>query len=626
MDVGQKSLTKIPLEEIASAVDALELAFALFDGDDKLRFCNAQFRLAHQGPQAALEPGLDWQIFIREARRNGSSEGFAQLDRHLSAGNEDTIRIDVARPKDRWARLRMQPLVGGAFVVTEADITESHMAAELQSEAETLLRRVLDASGALILMSSLNDRRVVYRSKAHREFMGQFETVDQLYADPNDRADFLADLLSTGILDGHEVRMIKADGSEFPARLSGRLINYEGEEVVVTSLLDMTQLHAQRDELARQREASFQNEKMTALGELLAGVAHELNNPLSVVVGQSLMLREEDLDEDLSRRVEKISASAERCAKIIKTFLAMARQKPTKLEPVDVSQIVDTALDVAGYGLRAAGATINTRFEADLPNILADEDQIAQVFINLLLNAEHELEAMGADGRIDISAVYDPDDHVVSIEFSDNGPGIPTHLRNRVFEPFFTTKTIGSGTGIGLALCHRIVGTHSGSLKLKDGNMTGACFEMRLPVSGLFGTAEPETGADMTARGFCALVVDDEQDVAEMICDMLGSIGVEGKHAGSAAAAIDMLTAGQKFDLILSDMKMPGIGGLGLLEQIHINWPQMAGRFAFVTGDAMSSDVEDIRQNLTVPLLEKPVAPAELREVVGQLVGAKSND
>ena len=623
MDIKQTIDNHSSLNEIVNAVDALEVAFALFDADDRLLYCNKQFKSTHHVISDIMDTGMLWPIFMREARRTGTGNGLSRIDAHLVSGSEKTLKFDATRPGDRWIRLRMQPMNDGSFILTETDITEAHIASEIQAEAEGLLRRVLDASGALILMSSLNDRRIVYRTKAHREFMGKINTVTDIYANMDDRSDFLADLLSTGTLEGHEVRLIKADGTDFPARLSGRLIEYEGEEVIVTSMMDMTQHYAQRDELAQQREASFQNEKLTALGELLAGVAHELNNPLSVVVGQSLMLKEENLNDEMARRVDKISASAERCAKIVKTFLAMARQKPTKLELVSLNDVIELAMDVAAYGLRATGAKITISLADKLPKIMADEDQIAQVIINFIVNAEHALEDIGKNAKVFISTRYDQKNGMVIAEISDNGPGVPKHLRTRIFEPFFTTKSIGKGTGVGLALCHRIITTHHGKLNVDDSKFGGASFSVGLPVAveiQKHNTDIASTGMKLT--NLTALVVDDEKDVAEMICDMLNIVGVKGTFVCSAEEAIEILSTGQTYDLIFSDLKMPGLSGMEFLDTLYERWPAMTKKFAMITGDAMSNAVEDVRQNINVPLLEKPVAPHELRNIVQQLVGS----
>jgi len=538
-----------------------------------------------------------WSIFLTEAIRSGFGNGLKQIDNHIMSGSDGVFKLEAARPNDRWVRLRTQALGNGGFTIIEADNTDVHLASELQAEAGNMLRRVLDASGALIMMVNINDGSIVYRTQAHKELMGELNSVQDLYADLNDRSDMLADLLATGQLEG-EVRMKKFDGSTFPGRYWARLITYDNEEVVVSSTMDMTQFHAQREELERQREASFQNEKLTAMGELLAGVAHELNNPLSVVVGQSLMLREEDLSDDLSRRVDKISASAERCAKIVKTFLAMARQKPTRLESVPIEQIIETALDVAAYGLRAAGVKIVSNIDDDLPYILADEDQIAQVFINLLVNAEHALSDAPKEGTVTITTKLDRVNSLVITDLCDNGPGVPDHLKARVFEPFFTTKSIGSGTGIGLALCHRIIGTHQGTLGLLNGPDGGALFRVSLPIAEEKRPDTDEAINSPVADGLKALVVDDEADVSEMICDMLRAVGIKSVSALSAEDAIELMNHGNSYDLIVCDLTMPGLGGIGLLNEILIRWPALAKKFIFVTGDAMNHSLEELKRDV----------------------------
>jgi len=624
MEIIQTKNSHSSLDEIVNAVDVLEVAFALFDAEDRLLYCNKQFKSTHHAISDILDTGLLWPIFMREAKRTGTGNGLSRIDGHLVKGSEETLKFDATRPGDRWVRSRMQPMNDGSFIVTETDITEAHIASEIQAEAEGLLRRVLDASGARIMMVSLNDRKVIYRSPAHIEFLGEFDDVVDIFPNPYDRSDYLAEILPAGYLDNYELDLVNAEGKVFPASITGRLINYEGEEVIVNSVMDLTELYAQRDELARQREASFQNEKLTALGELLAGVAHELNNPLSVVVGQSLMLKEENLNDDLARRVDKISASAERCAKIVKTFLAMARQKPIKLESISLKDVMEVALDVAAYGLRATGAEIIINLADNLPNILADEDQIAQVFINLIVNAEHAVEDKGKDAKVTISIECNRETGMVVTKFSDNGPGVPKHLRTRVFEPFFTTKNIGKGTGVGLALCHRIITTHHGKLDVVDSRLGGAMFSVELPVT-LETQAQDQNAygrLDRKVSNITALVVDDEVDVAEMICDMLNIVGINSTFVCSAEKAIEILTTGQTFDLIFSDLKMPGLSGLEFLEILYERWPALTKRFTIITGDAMSNAVEDIRKNINVPLLEKPVAPHELRNIVQQLVGS----
>ena len=207
------------------------------------------------------------------------------------------------------------------------------------------------------------------------------------------------------------------------------LIEFNGEEVIVSSTRDLTEELALQEELANQQDMLFQNEKMSALGELLAGVAHELNNPLSIVVGHSLMLREETRDAEILRRIDKISNAAERSAKIVKTFLAMARQQPTKMEPVSLNAVLTTAIDVAGFGQQPEDVEIVSRLPEDLPEILADGDQITQVMINLVINASQAISNSGVGDRIEVTARVEPVRNTLQIVIADNGPGIPQNIR-----------------------------------------------------------------------------------------------------------------------------------------------------------------------------------------------------
>lgn len=734
--------TAARMRDVARAVETMSEGFALFDSNECLVFCNTQFRSVHRAVVDFLVPGTPWSILFSEmSRRGGRGSGFEQVQRHLAHDTVTPIAFELSRPGDLWVRLNMQPTPEGGFVLTETDVTDIHAAAEIRGEADQLMREVLDACSAYVLMSRISDGELLYQTPASKTLFGTAKTARSYYHDPVNRSDLLADLLPTGTVDDFETMLLRADGTPFPSRVASRLIEYGGEQVMVSSIHDLTQSHAQRDEivrvnqrmfdaiealdqgfalfdsehrlvlanqvymnvnrkiatkvvpgasnadiiaaaeaqgidqgaaglphgadptstahyefqlagdrvfaatrratsdggfvlawrdvtgrraaereLVRTREASYQNEKLTALGGLLAGVAHELNNPLSVVVGQALMLREEVEDPHFARRIERVSNAAERCAKIVKTFLAMARQRPLKLAPVSLMSIIATALDVAAYGLRGVGVSVETNFDADAPNVLADEDQVAQVFINLIINAEQALQEKGADGRLVISTSFDRDQGLVTASVQDNGSGVPKHLRARIFEPFFTTKTVGEGTGVGLALCHRIIGAHAGSIDVKEAPDGGADFRVSLPAVVTKVSVEKRSSEQDGMAGLSALVVEDEEYVGEIIADMLSMFGIVPAVTRNADDALALLENNPHFDMILSDLKMPGIGGIGLFEEIERRWPDLIPRLAFITGDVMSPDAGAIVERSGRPLLEKPVAPNDLRALVAKLV------
>jgi CheY-like chemotaxis protein/anti-sigma regulatory factor (Ser/Thr protein kinase) len=336
---------------------------------------------------------------------------------------------------------------------------------------------------------------------------------------------------------------------------------------------------------------------------------------LSVVVGQALMLEEENTDPGAARRIGKISASAARCAKIVKTFLAMARQKPLSPQPAPLNEIVATAIDVATMGQQTQHLTIETTLAENLPLVQIDQDQIAQVFINLILNAAQAMKDQ-TNARLVISTRFDPAQDQVIARFADNGPGIPPDLRKRVFEPFFTTKDIGEGTGVGLALSRQVISTHGGRLDILDGD--GAVFELSVPCAEAV-PAPPEAPPATKPARARVLLVEDEAEVAETLSDILRDTGVEVVWAANAQAGLDALDQGG-FDAVLSDLRMPGMNGRQMLDLIRARYPDMVRRVAFVTGDSMSADAEAIRAAAGSVLLEKPVAPREVRALLDSLL------
>jgi signal transduction histidine kinase len=261
--------------------------------------------------------------------------------------------------------------------------------------------------------------------------------------------------------------------------MSSQLIDYKGEEMIVSSIFDLTERNAVAEEMARQRQALYQSEKLSALGSLLASVAHELNNPLSIVVAQSMLLEELASDPDISKRATKISTAADRCARIVKTFLAMARQEPAEYRAVKLNEVVKSALDVTGHALRSSGIEVSSRLASDLPSLQGDADQLTQVVTNLILNAQQAMEGMEGDGWLKITTSHRPRTRELVVKIKDNGPGIGTDVRSRIFEPFFTTKKMEAGTGIGLAICHRIIESHGGTISVEDTRDSGASFAIQ---------------------------------------------------------------------------------------------------------------------------------------------------
>jgi C4-dicarboxylate-specific signal transduction histidine kinase/CheY-like chemotaxis protein len=378
-------------------------------------------------------------------------------------------------------------------------------------------------------------------------------------------------------------------------------------------------------ELARSREALYQSEKMTALGSLLAGLSHEMNNPLSVVVLQSVMMEEDAEGTALGVRARRIREAAERCSKIVATFLAMARQRPPERRAVDINELVEGALGLAAYGLRTSGIVIDRRFGADLPLIEGDPDQLHQVFVNLVINAQHALQSVEGERRLSLVTRVNPATGGIEVEVCDSGPGVPSEVRRRIFEPFFTTKAQGAGTGLGLSFSLGVIEAHGGKLELLEGD-GGATFRVTLPAA--TSLADPAAAelvelADEGSHRAGALVVDDETEIADSLAELLERDGYRVRIASSGTEAKARL-AEQDFDLILSDLRMPDGDGQSLHAWIEAKRPHLAERMGFVTGDTIEPGAMAFLARAGRPTLEKPFTPAALRAFVAKVLGSAS--
>ncbi|MEM9145755.1 MAG: ATP-binding protein [Pseudomonadota bacterium] len=608
---------------LRDAIESLDEAFALFDSADRLVMCNRLYREAHREAASALKPGRT-RIEIIEAI---AAAGHLAEGGGVCSASRPTrpTRGEMRRHDGAVYLATRSPTKEGGTVTTLLDITERKRAEEAEREADALVRTIVEACPTTFLVSRVSDGKVLYCPPASRDRFGDIESTLSFFITPEDREVYLEALLPTRAINDYRVRFKRRDGTIMEGLTSARVTEYKGEDIIVSSTRDITVELEMRAELERQREIAHQNEKLSALGGLLAGVAHELNNPLSIVVGYALMLREKVKDPVLGRRVERIGQAAERCAKIVKTFLAMARQRPAQIETVDLEGLISTAIDIAGYGIQSRGGTITFETAPDLPHVAVDADQIVQVFSNLIANAEHALAARGADGRLEIAARADTAANRVRIVLADNGEGIPQDIQARIFEPFFTTKDVGAGTGVGLAFCHRIISSHGGSLCVDSRPGCGATFLIDLPIAA---EKEPdrrrEADATQPAEMARILVVDDEPDVAEMIADLLKDEGYRVHVETDVEDALAAVSA-HRFDAVLSDIKMPGLGGEGFLAALEAEENPLARRLAFITGDAMSGEVARFLTESGRPHLEKPVAPDELCELVAGLCSAEED-
>jgi len=516
-------------------------------------------------------------------------------------------------------------------VVAVRDVSEQRQIEQALAENEVRTRAIVDTALDAIITVDETGTIVEFNSAAEQVFrLSRADALGRSVAEtivpPDARAAHrqgFARYLATGEkrLIGRRVELqaMRADGEGFPAELTMTELQIGGRRLFTAFMRDLTEAKRLEREMALQRERLHQSQKLGALGSLLAGVAHELNNPLSIVVAQAMLLEETAKDERALERGRRIRTAAERCAKIVKSFLAMARQRKPQRIAVDVARVVEDVLSLVGYGLRSAGVEVETRIPADLPPVWADPDQLNQVLTNLAVNAQQAMIDRPGPRRLAIAAESDESGGFLSISVTDSGPGVPLEIRDRVFEPFYTTKPVGYGTGVGLSVCHGIVDSYGGSITLDDAPGGGARFIVRLPFGEpVAGEAADEDAAVAPPARRRMLVVDDEPDIAATLAEILEAQGHAVHTADNGLAALSLIVGGADYDLVLSDLRMPGMDGPELYRRLAAERPALARRMVIVTGDTLNASARVFLQESGLPRLEKPFGPVEVRRIVAQ--------
>jgi signal transduction histidine kinase/ActR/RegA family two-component response regulator len=421
---------------------------------------------------------------------------------------------------------------------------------------------------------------------------------------------------------------------------AGRIYGlFAASYVLMVLLLEHTRLYARlvdaHEALAAQNrsldrtvkertERLLQSEKLATMGSLLAGVAHELNNPLAALSGQAQLLLLTQRDPAVvAQRAAKITDAVGRCVRIVRNFLALARQQPPERKATQLAQVIDGAVELLAYELKSDGVEMTVHVASDVPVMWADAHQLHQLFVNLINNAQHAMRRQPAPRRIAIAVRFVAQTHRVHIEVRDTGPGIPPEIQRRVFEPFFTTKPQGEGTGLGLSLCAGIVQDHGGIMTLESTPGAGAAFHIEVPV-----VKPPQAAAvegAMSAPPLAPqrlLVVDDEVSVGEALAEALQRDGHAVDVAPNGTRALELLAAA-RYDAIISDTKMPSLDGEGFYAEVLRRFPRLRGRIVFVTGDVLSNEKRAFLDSTGAPFVFKPYDFDDVRHALRRVVSGE---
>ena len=370
------------------------------------------------------------------------------------------------------------------------------------------------------------------------------------------------------------------------------------------------------DDLRRTQEQLLQSEKMSAVGQLIAGVAHELNNPLTAILGYAQLLESEKLEPKVMEYVNKIFKQGQRTHRVVQNLLSFARQRKPQKEQFDVIKVLEEALLLRDYDMKVGNIRLERDLQAAVPAVLGDPHQLEQVFLNIINNS---IDAMSGEVngeqkkpehhfRVRVAVM----DSSVNIEFHDSGPGIQEP--NRIFEPFYTTKNVGKGTGLGLSICYGIVKEHGGEISARNGERGGAIIEIKLPSAGrpAAPAPAPEPQRRNTALAGSILLVEDEESVMEFERDVLMGAGAQVTTAISAEK-MKTLLAQRSFDAVILNGKMPGAATVQeMRDWLMKTYPQLNGHFLFTFSSLAEAEVRNFLEQNHIPFLVKPFEVGDL--------------
>ncbi len=563
---------------------------------------------------------------------------FAHLRKFRDSPSASTISFEyrIARAGEGWRWLHTKtvatrdPRTGRIkrFVGSIGDITSRKRGEAALKASEARFRSITEAHPVPVMIVELENQHVLYASPGAEDLLGlphstlTSHKLSRFISKASERKDILDAMIAGAEVNLKEVTVTRGDGNTLTAALSARRINYLNQPSMVIGLYDLTERKQAEAQIAKQQEALQQSEKMAALGGLLAGVAHELNNPLSVVVGQSTLLAEGEQEVRVKNRAEKIIKAADRCSRIVKSFLALARRKPPERKAVDLNGIIHASLELLNYQFKNENVTLSLQLAPDLPPINGDADQLTQVFTNLALNAAQAMHDWKGQRRVTISSEPQGTDKVV-VSVIDTGPGIPLDIRKRIFEPFFTTKGGLGGTGVGLSLCLNIIESHGGSLRVEDTPGGGATFYITLPtlasLEGSEGECDNVIETATLKTSLKILIVDDEVELSQTLADLLEPEGHTIDLAANGEIALHKLRE-RDFDVIISDLRMPVMDGPTMYSELSRTLPKYVNRIIFVTGDTLSPHVHSFLSQNPVPVIEKPYRLVDVRATLALLL------
>jgi PAS domain S-box-containing protein len=394
-----------------------------------------------------------------------------------------------------------------------------------------------------------------------------------------------------------------------PIKIGGKIL---GAQVLQRDITERKQAEATEKQLQQELQIAS---RLATVGEMAAGIAHEINNPLTGVIGFAQLLMKKDIPDDVRGDVHIIYEGAHRVASITSNLLTFARQYKGKRESTDINDIIKTTLAMRAYEMESSNIKVTTELDPDLPRTIADAGQLQQVFLNIILNAETEMITAHGGGNLLVKT--ERIDDAIRVSIKDDGPGIARKNLEKIFDPFFTTRDVGKGAGLGLSVCHGIVTGHGGKIYAESKFGKGATFIVELPiVTKVKQLKLAEPAAELKRiSGARILVVDDDTIVQQFLAEILSEEEHEVEIIENGDDALERLKS-EDYDVILLDVKLPGVSGIEIYKHLQKKAKPLARRVIFITGDVMGKETMAFLSRTRAPYITKPFDTEQLKKEI----------
>jgi two-component system NtrC family sensor kinase len=595
--------------------------------EGKFKTCNQALAEidGYSSPKELIETDLERDIYVcpedmKKLREKLNREGYVtnyEIDYRRKDGKIITCLETAVAIKDE----------NGKIIEYQGTILDISQRKKLQQElkkSEEKYHTIFDNVPVSIFLIDANGK-VVDVNRYHvdvimKNLMSKEEYVDRHILD----FDFLKGTMMgekfTELLKGKHFYIREA---YFPDSYRGgpKCYNIQGTPLLangrvtgaIVLLADVTDLKKLQREL-------MQSEKLSALGEMISGVAHELNNPLTSVLGYSQLFQQYDVSQDLKEDLNKIRSEAERCHRIVQSLLSFARRhKPGKIY-TGINGVIENALELMAYELKVNNIEVIKELDMNLPFTMVDPYQLQQVLLNLINNAYHAMITDKGKGKLVVKSTQNQ--QKIEISLNDNGPGISLENLPKIFDPFFSTKESGEGTGLGLSLSYGIIKEHQGEILVESELGKGSTFIIKLPIIDYpvkKDTEKPPAIVKKKPVGARVLVVEDEEILRSLILRLLQREGYKVSSAENGLKALEMIDQ-NNYNAIISDIKMPRLSGKEFYKRLKKQQPELANRVIFLTGDVLNANTNQFLLQLEDRYLTKPFNNEHLLNLIAEVI------